>query len=38
MRRGWSDAAIAKLAGGNVLRVMAATEAVALKLQEPKPR
>ncbi len=33
MRRGWSDADIAKLAGGNVLRVMAATERVAARLQ-----
>ncbi|MBT0669270.1 membrane dipeptidase [Novosphingobium profundi] len=29
MRRGWSDADIAKLAGGNVLRVMEAAERVA---------
>ena len=29
MRRGWSDADIAKLAGGNVLRVMEAAEKVA---------
>ncbi|WP_029625123.1 dipeptidase [Sphingomonas sp. PAMC 26605] len=29
MRRGWSDADIAKLAGGNILRVMAAAEQVA---------
>ena len=29
MRRGWSDANIAKLAGGNVLRVMEAAERVA---------
>ena len=29
MRRGWSDADIAKLAGENVLRVMAAAEKVA---------
>lgn len=29
MRRGWSDADVAKLAGGNVLRVMAAAERVA---------
>jgi membrane dipeptidase len=28
MRRGWSDADIAKLAGGNVLRVMRAAERV----------
>ncbi|WP_010218058.1 dipeptidase [Sphingomonas sp. PAMC 26621] len=29
MRRGWSDGDVAKLAGGNVLRVMAAAERVA---------
>lgn len=29
MRRGWKDEAIAKLAGGNILRVMERTEAVA---------
>ena len=29
MRRGWSDADVAKLAGGNILRVMDAAEAVA---------
>jgi membrane dipeptidase len=29
MRRGWSDKDVAKLAGGNVLRVMAAAEAVS---------
>jgi len=29
MRRGWSDADIAKLAGGNVLRVMERAEQVA---------
>ncbi|WP_395337484.1 dipeptidase [Novosphingobium sp. BL-8H] len=34
MRRGWSDADIAKLAGGNVLRVMEAAERVAA---EAKP-
>jgi membrane dipeptidase len=32
-RRGWSDADIAKVAGGNVLRVMAQAEAVARRLQ-----
>ncbi len=37
MRRGWTDADIAKLAGGNVLRVMAATEAVAAKLRGTRP-
>ena len=36
MRRGWSDADVAKLAGGNVLRVMAAAERVAAGLsREP---
>ena len=33
MRRGWSDADVAKLAGGNVLRVMAAAEKVSHALQ-----
>lgn len=33
MRRGWSDADIAKLAGGNVLRAMAEAERVAARLQ-----
>lgn len=33
MRRGWTDAEIAKLAGGNVLRVMAEAERVAARLQ-----
>jgi membrane dipeptidase len=33
MRRGWSDADIAKLAGGNILRVMAAAESVGAKLR-----
>ncbi|HET9032723.1 MAG TPA: dipeptidase [Dokdonella sp.] len=32
-RRGWSDADLAALAGGNMLRVMRANEAVAKKLQ-----
>ena len=34
MRRGWSDADIAKLAGGNVLRVMRAAE----RVKEAAPR
>jgi membrane dipeptidase len=34
MRRGWSDADIAKLAGENLLRVMAAAEQVSLKLRD----
>jgi membrane dipeptidase len=33
MRRGWSDKDIAKLAGENVLRVMAAAERVAAQMQ-----
>ncbi len=33
MRRGWSDEEVAKLAGGNVLRVMAAAEATARRLR-----
>jgi membrane dipeptidase len=37
MRRGWTDADIAKLAGGNVLRVMSETERVGAKLREARP-
>jgi membrane dipeptidase len=38
MRRGWSDADIAKLAGENLLRTMAAAEQVSLKLRDtPRP-
>jgi membrane dipeptidase len=33
-RRGWSDADLAKVAGGNVLRVMRDAEAAAKRLQE----
>ena len=33
MRRGWSDADIAKIAGENVLRVMSAAERVAAQLR-----
>jgi membrane dipeptidase len=33
MRRGWSDGDVAKLAGGNVLRVMAAAETVRQRMQ-----
>jgi membrane dipeptidase len=33
MRRGWSDADVAKLAGENVLRVMAEAERVSVKLR-----
>jgi membrane dipeptidase len=38
MRRGWSDEDIARLAGGNILRVMAQAEAVAEKLKPEPPR
>jgi len=37
MRRGWSDADVAKLAGGNVLRVMAGAEAVAASMRDEVP-
>jgi len=33
MRRGWSDSDIAKLAGENLLRTLAAAEQVSLRLQ-----
>jgi membrane dipeptidase len=36
-RRGWSDEDLAKLAGGNVLRVMHEAEATARKLQASEP-
>ena len=38
MRRGWSDADIAKLAGENVLRVMAAVEATGVSLRREHPQ
>ena len=37
MRRGWSDGDVAKLAGGNVLRVMADCEHVAATLRSQQP-
>ncbi|QKS02047.1 membrane dipeptidase [Sphingomonas sp. CL5.1] len=37
MRRGWSDADVAKLAGGNILRVMAAAEKVADAMRAEPP-
>lgn len=37
MRRGWSDADIAKLAGGNVLRVMERAERVAATMKDVPP-
>jgi membrane dipeptidase len=35
MRRGWSDADVARLAGGNVLRVLEQAEAVARSMSLP---
>ena len=37
MRRGWSDADVAKVAGDNVLRVMAAAEQVSARLRRTRP-
>jgi membrane dipeptidase len=36
LRRGWTDSDIAKLAGGNVLRVMAEAERVGVRLRETR--
>ena len=36
-RRGWSDADLAKLASGNVLRVLEQAEAVSARLQKSRP-
>jgi len=36
-RRGWTDADLKKLAGGNVLRVLAQAEQVAKRLQRQRP-
>jgi membrane dipeptidase len=36
VRRGWSDDDLAKLAGGNVLRVLGAAEAAAARLQKQR--
>jgi membrane dipeptidase len=40
VRRGWSDADLAKLAGGNVLRALRDAEKVSvrMKAQYPSPR
>lgn len=38
MRRGWSDKNVAKLAGNNVLRVMARAEQVSREMTSPPPR
>ena len=37
IRRGWSDADLAKLAGGNVLRVLRRAEAVSASMREVPP-
>jgi membrane dipeptidase len=37
VRRGWSDADLRKLAGGNLLRVMSEAEAVARRLHKTRP-
>jgi membrane dipeptidase len=37
IRRGWSDADVAKIAGGNVLRVMERAEAVAASMKSELP-
>jgi membrane dipeptidase len=37
MRRGWSDADVSKIAGGNVLRVMEAAEKVAVSMARELP-
>jgi membrane dipeptidase len=37
IRRGWSDANLAKLAGGNVLRVLRRAEAVAAAMKDEPP-
>jgi len=37
-RRGWSDAELGKVAGGNLLRVFAAAEAVSARLSSTRPQ
>ncbi len=37
IRRGWTDADLAKLASGNILRVMQEAEKVAARLQRERP-
>ena len=37
VKRGWSDADLARLANGNILRVMRQAEAVARRLQKARP-
>jgi membrane dipeptidase len=36
-RRGWSDADLGKVAGGNLLRVMSQAEAVSVRLRKERP-
>jgi membrane dipeptidase len=36
MRRGWTDADVAKVAGSNLLRVLAAAEQVSAKLRDTR--
>ncbi len=37
LRRGWTDADVGKVAGGNILRVMREAELVAARLQKERP-
>ena len=37
IRRGWKDADLAKLAGGNLIRAFTQAEAVAARLQKERP-
>ena len=37
IRRGWSDSNLAKLAGGNVLRVLRQAEQVAASMKDEQP-
>jgi membrane dipeptidase len=37
IRRGWSDSSLAKLAGGNILRVLRRAEAVAAEMKDVPP-
>jgi membrane dipeptidase len=37
LRRGWSEADLAKLTNGNAFRVLRAAEAVARRLREERP-
>ncbi len=37
VRRGWSDENLTKLAGGNIVRTLAAAETVAARLQKERP-